>query len=592
MEQKNLLLAVVISVMILLAYQVLYELPRLRQQAEIAQQQAVIGQATAPAATAPTATPDAATPDAATAPDAASVPEATSVAPGAVAQPASRAAALALGPRIAIKTPAIVGSIALTGARIDDVTLTQYRVDLKPASPAVVLFSPPGGPEPYFAEFGWVPAPGVEVAVPTSTTVWQADRAVLTPDQPVTLTWDNGQGLRFVRRIAVDDDYMFTLTRRVENAGATAVTLYPYGLVTRHGAPPTLGYWILHEGLLGVLEGTLTEIDYDELSDEGSREVTSTGGWIGITDKYWLAALVPTQDAPFVARFTHTAADGGDRFQVDVRHEALVVPAGGATEVTDRLFAGAKVVRLIDDYRDALGITRFDLAVDWGWFWFLTKPLFQLLEFYFHLVGNFGVAILLLTVTIRIVLFPLANKSYQAMSKLKKLQPEMVKLRERYGDDKARMQQELMALYKREKANPAAGCLPILVQIPIFFALYKTLFVTIEMRHTPFLGWIRDLSAPDPTTLFNLFGLIPWMPPSFLMIGIWPLAMGVTMWFQQKINPQPPDPTQAKIMMALPVVFTFILAPFPAGLVIYWTWNNLLSIGQQWLIMKRMGVSA
>jgi YidC/Oxa1 family membrane protein insertase len=583
MDQKNLVLAVVVSIAILLAYQFLFELPRLREQAEIAKQQAELQATTAARtdeATAPVTTTSG---DVPTAPGAAAEAEAPSE---------TREAALARSPRVLIRAPDVTGSIALIGARIDDVTLPKYRTEVDAGSPPIDLLSPPGSPAPYFAEFGWITEPGARVALPGPDTLWRADRATLDPAQPVTLSWDNGQGLRFIRRIAIDEHFLLTVTQRVENATDADVTLYPYGLVARHGTPATLGFWILHEGLLGVANGTLEEVDYDEIQEEGTREVATTGGWIGITDKYWLAALVPDQGVRFTGRYSHLAKDGQDRYQVDYRREAVTVPAGGSAEATDRFFAGAKVVKVIDGYRDALGIARFDLAVDWGWFPFLTKPLFMLLEFFFRLVGNFGIAIMLLTVCVRLAFFPLANKSYQAMSKLKKLQPEMLKLRERYPDDKAKLQQEMMALYKREKANPAAGCLPILVQIPVFFALYKTIFVTIEMRHAPFYGWIKDLSAPDPTTVFNLFGVIPWDPPTFLMIGIWPLAMGVTMFLQQKINPQPPDPMQAKILMMLPIIFTFILAPFPAGLVIYWTWSNLLSIAQQWVIMKRMGVKA
>jgi YidC/Oxa1 family membrane protein insertase len=343
--------------------------------------------------------------------------------------------------------------------------------------------------------------------------------------------------------------------------------------------------------LLGVLEGTLKEIDYDELQDEKVIEQPTTGGWVGITDKYWLAALVPDQKTPVQTRFTYRAENDVDKYQVDFMGPQMTVKPGGVVEATDHLFAGAKEVKLLDGYTENLGIARLDLAIDFGWFYFLTKPIFYTLIYINDLVGNFGVAILLLTIVIKLLFFPLANKSYRAMSKMKKLQPEMMKLRERFGDDKQRINQEMMALYKREKANPAAGCLPMIVQIPVFFALYKVLFVTIEMRQAPFFGWIQDLSAPDPTTFFNLFGLLPFTPPDFLMIGIWPLIMGTTMFLQQRLNPTPADPVQAKIFMFLPIVFTVLLAPFPAGLVIYWAWNNTLSILQQWVIMRRMGVS-
>lgn len=383
---------------------------------------------------------------------------------------------------------------------------------------------------------------------------------------------------------------MFTVSQRVENTGTEPVSLYPYGLIRRWDTPPTAGFFILHEGPIGVLGGTLEEIDYDDLQEDGDIELPSDGGWLGITDKYWLTALVPDQESTLTANFRHSLSDGQDRYQVDYLRNQIRLSPGNTIEVVDRLFVGAKEVSLLDQYREDYGIPLFDRAVDFGWFYFLTKPLFYVLHWFYERVGNYGVAILLLTLLVKILFYPLANKSYRSMSQMKKLQPEMMKMREQYGDDKARMNQELMALYKKEKVNPMSGCLPIVVQIPVFFALYKVLFVSIEMRHAPFFGWIQDLSAPDPTTVFNLFGLIPWDPPAFLMIGVWPLLMGATMLLQQRLNPQPADPMQAKIMMMLPLMFIFLFATFPAGLVIYWTWNNVLSIAQQWVIMKRMGV--
>ncbi len=371
---------------------------------------------------------------------------------------------------------------------------------------------------------------------------------------------------------------------------ARPVTLYPYGLVSRTGTPPTLGFFILHEGLLGVINDQLREVDYDELQEDGKIEGTSQGGWLGITDKYWLVALVPDQKAQLRTNFRHTLQNREDKYQVDYLSSAVVVQPNSSNEISNRLFAGAKEVKLLDAYEADLGISRFDLAVDFGWFYFLTKPIFYVLIYFFEWLGNFGLAILLLTVIIKIAFFPLANKSYAAMSRMKQLQPKMTKLKERYGDDRAKMNEAMMKLYKDEKVNPAAGCFPMLIQIPVFFALYKVLFVAIEMRHAPFYGWIQDLSAPDPTSLFTLFGLIPWSPPEFLMIGIWPIIMGATMYLQQKLNPAPADPMQAKIFMFLPFIFTFMLAQFPAGLVIYWAWNNILSIAQQYAIMKRMGV--
>ena len=429
-------------------------------------------------------------------------------------------------------------------------------------------------------------------AVPGRDTQWQADGEKIGPSEPVTLSWDNDQGLRFVRTVGVDEHYMFTITQRVENTGDKPVSLHPYGLISRWGTPHTLGFYILHEGPIGVLGDKLHEIDYKDLREDGDVELPSTGGWMGITDKYWLTSLVPDQDSELVANFRHYLTDGEDRYQVDYLRPAMSVAPGQSIEVTDRFFAGAKEVQLLDAYGDRYGIPLFDRAVDFGWFYFLTKPIFHILHFFYQMIGNYGVAILLLTLLVKLLFYPLANKSYRAMSQMKKLQPEMMRLREEFGDDKVRLNQELMALYKKEKVNPVSGCLPIVVQIPVFFALYKVLFVSIEMRHAPFFGWIQDLSAPDPTSIFNLFGLLPFDPPGFLMIGIWPLLMGATMLLQTKLNPQPADPIQAKVMMLLPAMFIFLFATFPAGLVIYWTWNNVLSIAQQWVIMKRMGVPA
>jgi YidC/Oxa1 family membrane protein insertase len=387
---------------------------------------------------------------------------------------------------------------------------------------------------------------------------------------------------------------MFTVTQQVQNTGAKPVTLYPFGLVSRTGGARDKSYYLLYEGPVGVLGHTLKEIGYDDLKKGPVKEAT-TGGWLGFTDKYWLVALVPDQKAAVQTTFRHVALGKEDKYQADYLGTARTIEPGGTASATDRLFAGAKEVHTLAAYREKLGIELFDYAIDFGWFWFFTKPIFYVLDFFAHVLGNFGLAILLLTVLIKGAFFPLANKSYAAMSRLKKLQPKITQLRERYKDDKAKMNEAMMRLYKEEKANPMAGCLPIAIQIPVFFSLYKVLYVTIEMRHAPFYGWIRDLSAPDPTNVLTLFGLISWTPPHLLYplaIGIWPIIMGITMFLQQKLNPAPADPTQAKVMMFLPVIFTFMLAHFPAGLVIYWAWNNTLSISQQWLIMRRMGVKA
>ncbi|MBL4905946.1 MAG: membrane protein insertase YidC [Sneathiella sp.] len=394
----------------------------------------------------------------------------------------------------------------------------------------------------------------------------------------------------FERTYSVDENFLFTIEQKIENKTTKDVTLFPYGLISRTGMPETTGFYILHEGPIGVFNETLEELDYDDLVEEGSKNISSTGGWLGMTDKFWLTALLPDQSVKFKGRFNHIAQ--GDRFQTDYLNQAgVLIKAGESASATNRMYSGAKEVNVLDDYEKKYGIDRLELAIDWGWFYFLTKPIYFALEFIDSQLGNLGLAILALTVCIKLLLLPLAHKSYVSMSKMKKLQPEMVKLREKFGEDKQKLNTEMMALYKREKANPAAGCLPILLQVPIFFALYKVLFVTLLMRHQPFYGWIVDLSAPDPTTIFNLFGLIPWSPPEFLLIGILPLLMGLSMFLQQKFNPQPADPVQAKIFMFMPIFFTFLLASFPAGLVIYWTWNNCLSIAQQWYIMRRMGVS-
>jgi YidC/Oxa1 family membrane protein insertase len=568
-DQRNLILAIVLSVVIILGFQFFYEMPRMREAQQRADAERATATQTAPAEPAPVQPPG--------------------VIPGTPAAPVATAGAEP--PRLRIDNGRIHGTVSLKGARIDRVTLAQYRETIDPNSPEITLLSPPGSSAPYFAEFGWVgaqdAAPG---SMPNADTLWQAEGERLTPDTPVILRWDNGQGLAFAQELSVDRDYMFAARRTVTNSGTAPVTLYPYGLLSRWGTPSTMGFYILHEGPIGVFNQTLDEVNYDDVAEERQIERESTGGWLGFTDKYWLASLIPQQDMAYKAAFRHEAQ--GDRYQTDFRGPPLTVQPGQTVEVTDRLFAGAKEVKLLDAYSERYNIPLFDRAVDFGWFYFLTKPIFHVLHYLHAAVGNYGIAILILTLIVKALFFPLANKSYKAMSQMKRLQPEMMKLRERYGEDRAKMNQELMGLYKREKVNPVSGCLPIVVQIPVFFALYKVLFVSIEMRHAPFYGWIHDLSAPDPTSFFNLFGLLPFTPPHFLMIGIWPLLMGLTMFLQTKLNPQPADPMQAKVMLMLPLMFIFLFATFPAGLVIYWTWNNLLSITQQWLIMKRMGVPA
>jgi YidC/Oxa1 family membrane protein insertase len=602
MDQRNLILAIVISAAIYIAFYFLYEKPRLEQmqaQQQAAQEQQQAQQQQQPQQQQPAPGTEA--------PGATSVPS-TTAAPA----PVDRAAALTQSPRIAIDSPRLEGSIALRGGRIDDVVLKDYRETVDPNSPNIVLLSPAAAPDAYFAEVGWV---GEGTKLPNDETIWRADGDRLSPDKPLTLTWDNGEGVRFTRVFALDRNFMLSMTERVENGGDAVLTLYPFGRIRRVGTPALGISQILHEGPIGafgnlVSDGkfTLRERQYDDLKGDGPCTVEnpvnrfeSVGGWLGITDKYWLVALIPHHQQRFTACYRWELVGGKDTYQTDYLGTAVSVAPDGTSEARTRLFAGAKEVRLLDAYRDGrfgdAPIPLFDRAVDFSGYlgYFLTliaKPLFYLLDYIYLVVGNFGIAIMLLTVLVKLVFFPLANKSYRAMNKMKKLAPLMQELRQRFGEDKARLNQEMMGLYKREKVNPAAGCLPILVQIPVFIALYQVLYVTIEMRHAPFFGWIRDLSAPDPTSILNLFGLLPYDVPNLgflhiLSIGVWPLVMGVTMFLQQKMNPPPPDPVQAKIFMFLPIMFTFMLAQFAAGLVIYWAWNNLLSIGQQWLL-KRM----
>ncbi len=595
-DQRNLVVAIALSLAILLAFDFWIGGPqREKTRADaLARQQAQIS---APAAPVPTAPAPAGVPSPAPANGAVGVAPSAPVAPAPATKALGRDQILALARRVPVVTPQLTGSISLVGGRLDDLHLAQYRTAVKAGSPNIVLLSPAGAPEPYYAEFGWVSAAGDAVKLPGGDTLWQAEGAELRPGRPLTLSWDNGEGLRFRRVFAVDDQFLFTVTQTVENRGEQPVTLHPYALVSRHGKPATLGFFILHEGPLGVLRekrednGTLKEFKYDDLSKAGTIEQKSVGGWVGITDKYWLTALIPPDDAAVTAAFRH-GAGAVDRYQVDVLGSAGAVPARGTTSFAVRLFAGAKEVRLLDRYEAGEKVLRFDLAIDWGWFYFLTRPIFTAIDYFNHLLGNFGLAILLLTIIIKTLFLPLAYKSYVSMSGMKRIQPQMLELRERYAQDRERLSQEMMTLYKREKINPAAGCVPILLQIPVFFALYKVLFVTIEMRHAPFYGWIKDLSDLDPTTWLNLFGLLPWGRPDlgafeWANLGVWPLVMGVTMWLQMRLNPQPPDPIQAKLFNLMPIFFTFLLASFPAGLVIYWSWNNVLSMAQQWFIMRR-----
>ncbi|MGF1649908.1 MAG: membrane protein insertase YidC [Hyphomicrobiaceae bacterium] len=587
-QTKNLILAFALSIGVLVLWQAFYAGPKMdaereRQRAVATQQQS--GAATNPAAADPSN-------------------PAASAAAGTLGQgpaiAATREVALSADGRVPVSTPSIFGSINLRGGRIDDVTLERFHETPDPRSPRVVIFSPSNAPDAYFAEHGFATAPGSSIAVPGADTVWSvADGARLTPQTPVELTWQNGQGLLFKRKISVDEDYLFTVRDTIENTGTAEVVLFPYARVFRYGTPKIEGFFIQHEGLIGVLgenEGFL-EITYSGVREPGGSKVVSdaVGGWVGFTDKYWAAALIPDQTVPFRASMTSPQPQPlpgrRETFQADYLLPAVAVAPGTSASTANHVFVGAKKVDIIKRYEADLSIRQFELLIDWGWFYFITKPLYYLLDWLYKLVGNFGVAILLVTVIVKAVFFWFANKSYESMAKMKKLQPEMERIRDRFKDDKVEQQRRLMELYQKEKINPLAGCLPVLVQIPVFFALYKVLFISIDMRHAPFFGWIQDLSAPDPTSLFNLFGLLPYaMPDWFPPLGIWPIIMGVTMWLQMQLNPQQPDPIQQAIFNWMPVVFTFLLASFPAGLVIYWAWNNILSLAQQYLIMKRQGV--
>jgi YidC/Oxa1 family membrane protein insertase len=577
-DQKNMIMAAVLSFLVIVVWQYFFAPP---PPAPVAVEQVQGGDPAAPAPAPATAT--------------------------AVPAPLARAEALAAAPRVPIASEKLTGSISLRGGRVDDLHLAAFRETLAPDADTVTLLSPFGAQIPYYAVWGWVPAQGSQTGpLPAADTEWTVESGErLAPGQPVTLVWDNGAGLVFRRVMALDENYMFTVTQSVENRGAAPVTLAPWGTIARHGVPPLVNIYILHEGALGVADGTLRELDYDEMLElpvdatEGvpaERVAVTTNGWLGFTDKFWLTAFAGGPQHPFTAVYKAAQTAGGPVFQTDMRQPAVTVAPGETAQAVSLFFAGAKETRLLEAYERDLGIDRFVDAVDWGWFFFLTKPIHWLLMFIHDIVGNMGWAIILLTVVIKTILFPLAYKSFVSMSRMKQLQPEMEKIKERSGDDKMKMQQEMIALYKREKVNPASGCLPILLQIPIFFSLYKVIFVSLELRHAPFIGWIRDLSAPDPSTWMNLFGLLPFdnaAIPALLAlfsIGVYPIILGISMWMQQKLNPAPTDPTQAQIFAIMPWMFMFMMGQFAAGLVIYWIANNILTFAQQYTIMRSQGV--
>ncbi len=583
-EQKNLFMALGLSLLVMFLFDTFYMKPKLEEQ-----QRQYNELVAAQASEAPTLSTD-------------SAPQAVEE----IGQTTSLTvkSAIELVPRIAIHTPELMGTISLKGLRFDDLLLVNHFDTMdKKTRKNVRLFEPVGSDKAYFAQFGWA-AVG-KTSVPTSKTIWSADIATLTPNTPVTFSWDNGEGFKFQTKVEIDDHFMFTINQSVINTSSNDVIMAPYGYVTRRGLPEVQGLYILHEGPIGVFDGVLEDETYKDIEDTDTVrgadgrlkadvkfEYQNTHGWMGITDKYWMAIMVPEPTAEIrSATFKRITTDGLSH-KVDYIENGSTLAAGSTINNTTHLYAGAKIVSTIDAYEDQYHIPLFNRTVDWGMFHFITRPMFKVLEWLFHMVGNFGVAILLLTVLVKAILFPIANKGYRSMSRMKKVGPRIKELQKKYADDKVKLQQEMMALYKVEKINPLSGCLPMVVQIPIFFSLYKVLYVTIDMRHQPFFGWIKDLSAADPMTPLNLFGFIPWDPPSMIAIGIWPIMMGLTMWLQQKLNPSAGmDAAQAKVMSMLPIIFTFILAQFSAGLVIYWTWNSALSIAQQWVIMRREGVS-
>ena len=561
MENKNVLLAVILSTAILIGWSFYFENPEeaQRKRAEIQGKTETQTSAQKPEA-----------------------PRSSKINP---AKSISRNEALKESDRVLIENKNLSGSISLRGALIDDIILKNYRETLDANSKPIVLLSPKKYEQGYFVESGWATTKS-DVKVPDNNSLWQIKEGKkLTTNSPVTLEWNNREGLVFLKKIEIDDKYLFKITEIVRNDKNKAVDLFHYGQITKNAKPTTENFYILHEGLVGVVDKNLKEETYSAVEKE-KKTYNGKSGWFGITDKYWMSAIIPESGKSFKGEYSFT-----NNYKANfIISEPNTIGPQKSTTSNIKIFIGAKEVYPIDDYAEKEKIDRFDLAIDWGWFYFITKPLFFVIDYIFKIVGNFGVAIIILTALVRIVFFPLSNYSFKSMAKMKVLQPEMLRLKELYKDDAKRTQQEMMALYKREKVNPLSGCLPILVQIPIFFAVYKMLFVTLEMRHAPFFGWIKDLSAADPTTIFNLFGLIPWEPPTFLMIGIWPILMGVTMYFQQKLNPAPPDPIQAKIFAWFPFIITIMLASFPSGLVIYWTASNILTMAQQYYIMGKTTV--
>ena len=552
METRNVLLAVVLSTIVLVFWATFFEAPITKQQ--VSEKQIEKNQE----------------------------PSSPSIDEDLSAKKITRSDSINKTKRIKIENGSIKGSISLEGAIIDDIIFKNYKKTLD-GEEKVIFLNPKNSENEYFIETGWASGGNEKVDLPLDSTLWEVKgNNILTPNNPVTLQWNNGKDLIFTKKIELDDKFLFKISQSIKNNSNKAFQLYPYAQITRKGKPEGRQIYILHEGFLGVFGEELKEENFDDIEKE-KFTISSSKGWLGITDKYWLTAIVPEKGKEFKAEFL--AKKNKYRANYIIKEANILNPGNSITNVVNT-FVAAKEVAVIDNYAEKLDIEKFDLTIDWGWFYFFTKPLFFIIDYFFKLTGNFGFAIVIITALVRLIFFPLANYSFKSMAKMKILQPEMIRLKELHKDDKAKLQQEMMALYKREKVNPISGCLPVLIQIPFFFAIYKMLYVTLEMRHQPFFGWIKDLSERDPTSIFNLFGLIPWDPPTFLMIGAWPILMGLSMYVQQKLNPTPPDPIQAKIFMFFPIFLTIILAPFPSGLVVYWTINNVLTIAQQWVIMR------
>ncbi len=559
MDLRNVIFAIALSFAVLFGWSVIFETPEVENQKKVEQVENKDKDSSAP-----------------------------SVNVGSTTAPiVSREDAIKSTKRINFENENVVGSISLKGALIDDITFKKYNETLK-SDKKVTYLNPEKTKEGYFVETGWAASNIQKISLPNKDTIWKIKgNSKLSSGSPVTVEWDNKSGLIFRKKIELDDKFLFRITQEIQNKSNVIVELYPYAQITRNQKPvleagSMSGTLILHDGYIGVFDEDLKEYDYDDIKDK-KKEHNAESGWLGITDKFWITALVPEKNQSFKGEFVYKS----ESFKANyILNKPVVIQPSSSKTSKAKIFVAAKEVKVIDGYAESEAINKFDLTIDWGWLYFLTKPLFFIINYLFELTKNFGIAIILVTAAVRLLFFPLANYSFRSMAKMKILQPELLRLKELHKEDKVKLQQEMMALYKREKVNPLSGCLPILIQIPFFFAIYKMLLISLEMRHQPFFGWIKDLSAQDPTSIFNFFGLIPWDPPSFLIIGAWPIMMGATMYLQQKLNPTPPDPIQAKIFMFFPLFLTIILAPFPAGLVVYWTINNVLTIAQQWVIMR------